>query len=73
LLRLSTPLTLNVKTLIYSRNRLRALSGVIVILAGRYHEEHKNANRCLAVKPKAENPGGSILRRLRLEAAAENE
>jgi len=52
---------------------LRALSDVIVILAGRYHKGHKNANRCLAVKPKTENPGASVLRRLRLEAAAENE
>jgi len=37
---------------------LRALNDAIVLLASRYHEGHKHANCCLAVKPKAAYWGG---------------
>ena len=45
LLRLSTPLESNFKALFSSRNRLRALSDAIVLLAGRCHVGHKNTYR----------------------------
>jgi len=45
LLRLLTPLPLNFKALFSSRNILRALNDSIVLLAGRCHVGHKNANR----------------------------
>ena len=45
LLRVSTPLKSNFKPLFSSRNRLRALSDTISLLAGRFHAGHKNAYR----------------------------
>ena len=45
LLRLSTPLKSNFKALFSRRNRLRALSDAILLLAGRRHVGHKNAYR----------------------------
>ena len=45
LLRLSTPFKSNFKALFSSRNRLRALSDAISLLASRCHVGHKNANR----------------------------
>ena len=45
LFRLSTPLESNFKALFSSRNRLRALNYVIVLLAGRCDVGHKNVNR----------------------------
>ena len=38
------------KALFFIRNRLRALSDAILLLAGRCHVGHKNANRLLAHK-----------------------
>jgi hypothetical protein len=47
-LRHPTPLQSNLKALFCSRKRLRALNDAIVLLAGRCHDGHKNANRVLA-------------------------
>jgi len=44
LLRLPKPLPSNFKALFSSRNRLLAVNDITVLLAGRCHEEHKNAN-----------------------------
>ena len=45
LLRLPTPLQWNFKALFATRNRLRALNDAILLIAGRCHVGHKNANR----------------------------
>ena len=45
LLRLPTPLPSNFKALFYSRNILHALNDATMLLAGRCHVGHKNANR----------------------------
>jgi hypothetical protein len=45
LLRLPTPLPSNLKALFASRNRLRALTDTVVLLAGRCYIGHKNASR----------------------------
>ena len=45
LLRLPTPLQSNFKALFSSRNRLRAVIDAILLLDGRCHVGHKNANR----------------------------
>ena len=44
LLRLHTPLQSNFKALFSCRNRLRAINDAILLLAGRCHVGHKNAN-----------------------------